>query len=102
MSSVELVDDAVRADVDALALGERTRIGARPDAEADHERVGGGCEVDVVLGDAAHTRVDDVDAHLRVLDLLELADECLDRALHVALQHDIQVLNLAGLQVVVE
>src|SRR5207342_2755069 len=33
-----------------------------------------------------------------VLDLRELADDRLDRALHVALDDDVQVLNLTGLQ----
>ncbi len=46
--------------------------------------------------------MDDADAHLRVLDLLDLTEERLDGALDVALQHDVQVLDLAGLQVVVE
>ena len=46
--------------------------------------------------------MDDADAHLRVLDLLDLAEERLDGALHVALQHDVQVLDLARLEVVVE
>ena len=40
--------------------------------------------IDVVLGDAADALVDDVDAHLGVLDLLELGDGGLDRAVHVA------------------
>ena len=80
----------------------RARVGARADVEADDERVRGGREVDVVLRDPADARVDDVDAHLRVLDLLELAEERLDRALDVALQDDVQVLHLACLEVVVQ
>ena len=40
----------------------------------DDERVRGRREVDVVLGDPADAGVDHVDAHLRVLDLAELAD----------------------------
>ena len=63
---------------------------------------GRGREVDVVLGDPADARVDDVHAHLGVLDLLELAEERLDRALDVALEDDVEVLHLAGLQVVVQ
>ena len=46
--------------------------------------------------------MDDVHAHLGVLDLLELAEERLDRALDVALEDDVQVLHLAGLEVVVQ
>src|SRR5207249_6055143 len=51
--------------------------------------------VDVVLRDAADAGVDDVDAHLRVLDLAELADERFDRSLHVALEDDVEVLDAA-------
>ena len=93
----QLVDHAVLADLDPLALGELARLGRRPHVEADHHRVRGGGEVDVVLGDAADAGVDHVDAHLGVLDLRELADDRLDRALHVALEDDVQVLDAAGL-----
>ena len=78
------VDDVVRADLDALALGQRPRLGVRPHVEADDHRVRRGGEHDVVLGDAADAGVDDVHAHLRVLDLLELGDGGLDRPVHVA------------------
>ena len=42
--------------------------------------------------------MDDVDAHLGVLDLTELAEQRLDRALHVALEDDVEVLDDALLQ----
>ena len=93
----ELVDDAVRPDVDALALGELSCLAARPHVEAEHHRVRRRREVDVVLGDPADARMDDVDADLRVLDLAELAEERLDGALDVALEDDVQVLDAAGL-----
>ncbi len=89
----ELVDDAVRADVDALAFRERARLGARPHVEADHERVRGRREVDVVLGDPADAGVDDVDPNLRMVDLAELAEQRLDRSLHVALEDDVEILD---------
>ena len=69
-----------------------------PHVEADHHRVRGGGEVDVVLGDAADARVDHVDAHLGVVDLLQLADDRLDRALHVALEDDVEVGDAARLE----
>src|SRR5206468_5350903 len=53
---------------------------------------------DVVLGDAADALVDDVDAHLWVLDLRKLRDRRLDRADHVALEHEVEVANRAGLE----
>ena len=79
------------------ALGDAANLGRRPHVEADHHRLGGGGEVDVVLGDPADAGVDDVDPHLGVLDLAELGDDRLDGALHVALDHEVQVLDGAGL-----
>src|SRR6476659_3521445 len=79
--------------VSSVCTGERIRIGARPYVEADDERVRGGCKVDVVLRDPADAGVDDVDPHLGVLDLAELAEERLDRALHVGLENDVEILN---------
>ena len=89
----QLVDDAVGADVDALALGERPRLRVRTHVEADHDRVRGGREHDVALGDRPDARVDDVDAHLGVADLRELARDRLDRALHVGLDDEVEVLD---------
>src|SRR5439155_7520005 len=93
----ELVDDAVGAKVDALSLGERAGLGVRPHVEADDDRVRSGGEHDVALGDRADARVDDVDPDLRVLDLRELPDDGLDRALHVRLDDDVQLLDSARL-----
>src|SRR4051812_22541062 len=98
----QLVDDVVRADLDAFALGERTRLRVRADVEADDHPARRRREHDVVVGDAADTLVDDVDAHLGMLDLPELADDRLDGALHVALDHEVQVPHLAGLHLLEE
>ena len=84
-------------DLDALALGELSRLCGRAHVEADDQRVRGRREVDVVL-DPADALVDDADAHLGVLDLLQLGDRRLDRALHVALENEVRVLDGAGLQ----
>ena len=73
-----------------------------PHVEADDHRVRGRGEVDVVLGDAADAGVDHVDAHLGVVDLRELADDRLDRALHVALEDDVEVGDAAGLHLLEE
>ena len=59
-------------------------------------------EVDVVLRDPADAGVDHVHAHLGVLDLLKLAHERLDGALDVALEDDVELLHLAGLEVLVQ
>src|ERR671924_793066 len=93
----ELVDAPVGADLDAPALGERPRLRGGAHVEADDERVRGRREVHVALADPADTLVDDIDAHLGVLDLLQLRDRGLDRALHVALEDEVEVLDTAGL-----
>ncbi len=98
----ELVDDAIRADVDALAFGELSGFSARTDVEADDDAVRRRREVDVVLRDPPHARVDHIDPNLGVLDLLELPEQRLHRALHVALQDDVELLHLADLHLVVE
>ena len=46
-----VVDHLVRTDVDAFLLGELARVLVGPDVEADHDRVRGHRERDVVLGD---------------------------------------------------
>src|SRR5262249_33162137 len=89
----ELVDDAVGADLDAFALGERARLGARAHVEADDQRAGRAREVDVVFGDAAHGLVHDVHAYLGVLDLLQLRHGRFDRAYDVALEDQVQILD---------
>src|SRR3954469_12521015 len=66
------VDDRVGPDLDALSVGERTRIAHRPDVEAHHDRVGRGRQVDVGLGDAADTGEHDRDLHLLLWQLGDL------------------------------
>src|SRR5437764_3666037 len=92
----QLVDDAVGADLNTLALRERARLGAWANVEADDQRVRRAREVDVVLGDPADTLEDDVHAHLGVLDLLQLRDRGFDRADDVALEDQVQILDAAA------
>src|SRR3990172_4264596 len=94
----ELVDDPVGAHVHALALGELLRLGVGTNVEAGDDRVRGRRQHDVRLRDRADPRVDDVDLHLRVSDLPELAQHGLDRALNVGLDDDVELLDAALLQ----
>ena len=91
----QLVDDAIGADLDALAVGERARLRARAHVEADDQRARGGGEVDVALGDAPDAGMDDADAHLGVLDLFDLADGSLHGALDVCLDDEPELLDVA-------
>ena len=92
-----LVDDAVQADVHLLLLGLLLRLARRAHVEADDDGVGRRGERDVGLGDAAHRRVDDVDAHLGLIHLLERIAQRLDGALHVGLHDEVQIGGLAVL-----
>src|SRR4051794_31218411 len=90
-----LVDDRVVADLDALLLGHLRRLALRTDVEADDDRVGGGREVHVGLGDRTDTAVDDPQADLVAdVDLGERVLERLDRAGHVALEDEVELLAL--------
>src|SRR5439155_2398685 len=61
-----------------------------------------GGEHDVVLRDPAHALVNHAYAHLGVLNLLQLGDRGFDRPDHVALEHEIEVLDGAFLDLLEE
>ena len=69
--------------------------GAGPHVEADDDRLRGGGQHDVGLGDAADARVDDADLDLGVLDLEQGVGERLEAALHVGLDDEVEVEDLA-------
>ena len=95
-----LVDDPVQTDVHLLLLGLLLRLARGAHVEADDDGVGGRCQRDVGLGDAAHGRVHDVDAHLGLVHLLERVAQRFDGALHVGLHDEVQVGLLALLDAV--
>src|SRR6266545_1899001 len=90
-----LVDDRVQADVHALAGGQVAGGRGRPDREADDDRAGRGGEGDVVLGDGAGGLVQDAQPHLGHVQLAKRVVDGLDRAHHVGLDHQWQLLELA-------
>ena len=55
----DLVDDLISPDVDSLGLPRSPRVGEWPYVEADDDRIRGGREQDVRLGDRSDTRVHD-------------------------------------------
>ena len=67
-----------------------------PHVEADDDGVRGGGEQNVGLGDGADAGVEDADANLLGGHALERVGEDFDRALHVALEDEVEVLH-AGL-----
>src|SRR5215218_7080997 len=90
-----LVDDRVQADVHALAGGQVAGGRGRPHGEADDDRAGRGGQGDVVLGDGAGGLVEHTQPHLGHVQLAERVVDRLDRAHHVGLDHQRQLLQLA-------
>src|SRR5215207_7569508 len=91
-----LVDHGVIPDLHTLAVRGLLGPADRPDVEADHDRVRGGRQVDVVLGDAADAAVDDPQRDLLAfadLDLHQRVLERLDRAGAVALEDQVELLD---------
>ena len=98
----ELVDDVVQADVDALGLGRPAGGVGDLGVEADDDRVRGGRQHDVVVGDVAGALVQDVEPDLVLVELLERVGDRAERARHVGLEDDPELLGLAGLDLAVE
>ena len=67
----QLVDDVVQADVDALGLGGAAGGVGDLGVEADDDRVRGGRQHDVVVGDVAGALEEDVEPDLVLVELLE-------------------------------
>src|SRR6266496_4199974 len=91
----ELVDDRVETDVHAFAVGQLARGRRGPHREADHDRAGGRRQADVALVDRAGALVEDAQADLGDVQLAQGVVDRLDRAHHVGLDHQRQLLELA-------
>ena len=90
-----VVDDGVESDFDFLFLGQAAGIGRRPYLEADDDGVGGGGQQDVGLGDGSHCLVDHVHVNLFGGELDEGVGQGLDGAVHVSLDDDVELLEVA-------
>ena len=94
----EIVDDVVIADFDAGLFGGGTRFLVSAHIEADDRGTGGFGERDVGFGDAADTGEDDPRADFRRAELFQRAVDRFDRALHVALDDERELLAARGFQ----
>ena len=91
----DLVDDAVVADVDLVALGDLAGLRVGAHVEADEQRARGLGQGDVGLADAADAAVDDLGLDLVCREPLDGAGQSLGGALHVGLDEDRQLLGRA-------
>ena len=87
----QLVNHAVRADLDAQLLGELPRAVLGDHVEADNEGPGGPRQLHVRLAHGADAGVEDVEAHLLRREIAEGLAEHLDRTLHVGLYDHVQL-----------
>ncbi len=90
-----IVNDAVEADIDIVALGAFLGGLLGTDVEADDNSVGGVCQHDVGLADGADCAVDNSDLDFLVGELFEGLADSLDGAVDVRLDDDGQLLHLA-------
>ena len=86
----KFVDDAERVDAHAVVTGLLLDAGIVADVEADHDRLAGGCGLDVVERDVARAGGDDAQSHLLGLDLAERLHDRLKRTLGVGLDDDVE------------
>src|SRR5713101_1201762 len=96
------VNDVVRADVHMFLLRKVQRLAVRSHAKRNHNRPGCGSQQHVIFRDRAHARTDDFQLHLVGRKLRQHFAEHFHGPLHVALDHNSQFLDVAGLQLLVE
>ena len=93
----EVVDDVVVADLDAGALGGLARFLVGAHVEADDRRIRRFGQPHVRLGDAADAGMQHARRHLVGAELVERAGDGFDRALHVGLDDQREILAARGL-----
>ena len=90
-----VINDAVHAQLDLGALGAVACGVVRTDVEADDDGVARRGEHDVRLVDRTDAGMDDAHAHFLVGELFERGLDGLGAALHVRLDDDVEVLEIA-------
>ena len=98
----QVVDDVVVAHVHLLLLGQGQGLGVGPDIEAHHDGVRGRGQHDVALGDLAETGMDDGDLDVLGPQLGQGLGQGLDGAVHVGLEHHLELLDRAVSHLLVE
>jgi hypothetical protein len=91
-----VINDAVVADLHAIALGQLARAGIGAGVETDDERLGRNRQVHIGFADAAHGGVHELDLDFVGRQLEQRGTQCLLRALHIRLDDDGQGLDLAA------
>src|SRR6266536_2222605 len=105
LEPLERVDGQVVGHDHTVTYQARLALG--PDVVADDDGIRGDRQVDVVLGDRTHTAADHPQRHLisgvrADVDLDQRVLERLDRTRHIALDDQVELLDLAGGESLVE
>ncbi len=93
----QLVDDVVVAHLDLGPFRCRGCGRRGLEVEADDDRVGDTGQQQVRVADGADALADDLDGDHRIFDFLERAEESLESALRVGLDHQAELFDLAFL-----
>ncbi len=88
----------MQADVNLFLLRQFLRLALRPHIEADDDGVRRRGQQHVGFGNSAHAAEQDLDLHPVVRQLGQQVAQDLHRALHIALQNDVQFLLAGELQ----
>ena len=99
---LQLVDDRVQADFNVFAIGKILRLLFRLDVEPDDDGVRCRGQKDVRFGDGTDAGMQDLDAHLLGGHAYEHIGQHFDRALHIALEDEIEVLDAGELDLLGE
>src|SRR5579884_344048 len=98
----QLINDRVQANIDLLLLGRRLCTALRAYVKANDDRIGGGSEQNIALGNGAHPGMQHTHANFIVRKPLESIGKDLGSAAHIGLDDEIQILDLTLLEVLVQ
>ena len=98
----QLVDDGVQSNVDLFLLGRRLRGTLGTNVEADDDRLRRRRQQHVGLGDRADTGVNHANTNLVVGQLLQRVGQDFGGTADVRLDHDVEILDLAFLEMIVQ
>jgi len=93
----QLVDDGVKLELDALALGHLADAGVYLGVKAQDDRIRGAGQGGVGLGNGSDSGVNDLGLHLVRFNFVDGIDDGLDRALCVGLDDELEGLGLVRL-----
>src|SRR6185369_532871 len=97
-----IVDDAVEPDINSFPLGKGVSLDFRPDIESYDDGIGGRSKVNVRLVNRTDTGMDYVQADGGGRKLAQRFADSLDRTLYVTFYYDVEILDLACLDLGVE